>query len=301
MGRVAIVADSSACLPSELIQRYGIGVVPLGLTIGGVLYADGSLTSAELFRLIEASHDGPKTASAAPGAFLEAFAREREAGASAALCLTLSAKFSGTYGAAVEGARMASESLPGFEVRVVDTGGLAMAHGFAVLGAARVAEESGCLEEAAEAAARVGRAGRLLGSLETLRYLVKGGRVPWVVGWAASLLRIKPVLSFEDGRARSIGRPRTWAAAKERMLDEVGRWKVEGGRTGAHGLRVAVMHVDAEERARELAGEVEERFGPEELLVTEFTSVMAAHTGPGFVGLAWVEDRLGPSPPRPTP
>lgn len=282
MGRVAIVADSSACLPRELVERHGIAIVALGLTIDGVLYADGSLSSGELFRVIEASRDGPKTASAAPGAFLEAFARAREAGASAVLCLTLSAKFSGTYGAAVEGARMAGEKMPGFDVRVVDTGGLAMTHGFAVLEAARVVEESGCLEEAALAASRVGREGRLLGSLETLRYLVKGGRVPWVVGWAASLLRIKPVLSFEDGRARSIGRPRTWAAAKERMLTELRRVNCEERR-----VKVAVMHVDAEERARELAREVEERFGVEEVMVTEFTSVMAAHTGPGFVGLGW--------------
>ncbi len=286
MGRIAIVADSSACLPPDLIAQHRIGIVPLGLTIDGALYADGALTNSELFRTIEASHGGPKTASAAPGAFLKAFEREREreAGASAVLCLTLSAKFSGTYGAAVEGARIASERWPGFEVRVVDTGGLAMAHGFAVLEAARVAEESGCLDEAASAAATIGRAGRLVGSLETLRYLVKGGRVPWVVGWAASLLRIKPVLSFEDGRARSIGRPRTWAAAKERILAELRRVKSEEG----SGLRMAVMHVDAEERARELALEVGERFGVEGVIVTEFTSVMAAHTGPGFVGVAWV-------------
>lgn len=283
MTRIAIVADSSACLPPDLIAQHRIAIVPLGLTIDGVLHQDGSLPNAELFHLIEASHGGPKTASAPPGAFLEAFAREQAAGATAALCLTLSSTYSGTFAAAAEGARMATEK--GFEVRIVDTGGLAMAHGFAVLGAARAAEESACLDEAAAAAVRIGRAGRLLGSLETLRYLVKGGRVPWVVGWAASLLRIKPVLSFEGGSARSIGRPRTWAAAREQMLrrmaNEVRR---------ASSLHAAVMHVDAPSRAHELAGELQSRFRPQELLVTEFTSVMAAHTGPGFVGLAYYQD-----------
>lgn len=285
MTRIAIVADSSACLPRDLIEHHGIAIVPLGLTIDGVLHQDGTLSNAELFRLIEASHDGPKTTTATPGAFLEAFAREQADGASAALCLTLSSTFSGTHRAAAEGARMASEKLAGFEVRVVDTGGLAMAHGFAVLRAARVADESGCLDEAAEAAARVGRASRLLGSLETLRYLVKGGRVPWVVGWAASLLRLKPVLSFDDGRASSIARPRTWASAREQMLR-----RMSADVRGVSSLHAAVMHVDAQDRARELAGELESRFRPQELLVTEFTSVMAAHTGPGFVGLAYYQD-----------
>ncbi|MEO8457802.1 MAG: DegV family protein [Chloroflexota bacterium] len=284
MGRVAIVADSSVCLPRELVERYGIGIVPLGLTIDGRLYHDGSLDNAELFRLIEASRHGPKTASAAPGAFVEAFARERDAGAASVLCLTLSAGFSGTYGAAMEGAKLAADRLPGLEVRVVDTGGLAMTHGFAVLAAARAAEVSGCLDEAAYAATRVGHAGRLLGSLDTMRFVVKGGRVPWVLGWAASLLHIKPVFAFEGGSARSIARPRTWAVARDQVLRRMSA-EVRGGT-----LRASVMHVDALNRAQELASEVQSLFSPVELIITEFTSVMAAHTGPGFVGVGWYEE-----------
>ncbi len=284
MGRVAIVADSSACLPPELIEAHRIALVPLGLVIDGELFEDGSLSNGELFQRLAASRGAVQTASASPGAFLDAFARERDAGAASVLCLTLSAGYSGTHGAALDAARLAQDKLPGLEVRVVDTGGLAMAHGFAVLGAARVAEASGCIDEAAEAARRIGQAGQMLGALDTLRYLVKGGRVPWVVGWAASLLRIKPVLAFEDGSARAIARPRTWPAAREQMLRRLS----DASRDGA--LHAAVMHVDASDRARELAGDVQARFHPAELLVSEFTSVMAAHTGPGFVGLAFYRD-----------
>ncbi len=285
MGRVAVVADSSACLPGELIEANRIAIVPLGLTIGGELYADGSLTNAELFERLSASRGGATTASPSPGAFLEAFARQRDAGATAVLCLTLSARYSGTYAAALDAAALAKDRLPGLLVRVGDTGGLAMAHGFAVLGAARAANAGACLDEAADTARRIGEAGQLLGTLDTLRYVVKGGRVPWVVGWAATLLRIKPVLAFEDGSARSIGRPRTWPAASERMLR-----RMSIGASGGGPLHAAVMHVDAADRARQLACEVQARFRPAELLVSEFTSVMAAHTGPGFVGLAYYHD-----------
>src|SRR5258708_26005849 len=97
MGRVAIVADSSACLPGELIEANQIAIVPLGLTIGGEGYADGSLTNAELFERLIASRGGAQTASASPGAFLEAFARPRDAGAPAVLCPARSARFSGTH------------------------------------------------------------------------------------------------------------------------------------------------------------------------------------------------------------
>jgi DegV family protein with EDD domain len=285
MGRVAVVADSSACLPGELIEANRIAIVPLGLTIGGQLYPDGSLSNAELFERLTASRGGAQTASPAPGAFLEAFARQRDAGATAVLCLTLSARYSGTYAAALDAACLAQSRLPGLQVRVVDTGGLAMTHGFAVLRAARAIEAGACLDEAADTARRIGEAGQLLGTLDTLRYLVKGGRVPWVLAWAASLLRIKPVLAFEEGSARSIGRPRTWPAASEQMLQRLVTAASCGG-----SLHAAVMHVDAAGRARELACEVQARLRPAELLVSEFTSVMAAHTGPGFVGLAFYRD-----------
>jgi DegV family protein with EDD domain len=284
MGRVAIVADSSACLPRELIDAHRIALVPLGLTIDGELFEDGSLSNGELFRRLADSRGGAHTASPPPGAFLDAFARERDAGATSILCLTLSAGYSGTYGAAVDAANLAQDRLPGLNVRIVDTGGLAMAHGFAVLGGARVSEASGCLDEAVAAARRIGQAGQMLGALDTLRYLVKGGRVPWVVAWAASLLQIKPVLAFEHGSARSIARPRTWEAAREQMLRRL------TAEARGDGLHAAVMHVDAPERARELAGDVRTRFHPVELLVSEFTSVMAAHTGPGFVGVAYYCD-----------
>jgi len=106
--------------------------------------------------------------------------------------------------------------------------------------------------------------------------------VPWIVAWAASLLSLKPVLAFADGGVKSIARPRTWPAAKARLLSEVlgARWPA----------RVAVMHSAAPERAAELAEAVSEAMHPAELLITEFSSVMAVHTGPGFVGLAVCHD-----------
>jgi DegV family protein with EDD domain len=277
MNDVAIVADSSACLPGDLVTKYGIRLVPLGLNLDGRIIPDGSLSATEIFKLVAKSRGRVQTASAPPGDFLAAFHAAREEGAASVLCLTLSGAYSGTHDAAVAAAGMA-----GMPITVADTGGLAMTHGFAVLGAARALEAGANLEGAAALARRVGSSGRLVGSLDTLRFLVKGGRVPWIVGWGASLLRIKPVLAFADGGARSIARPRTWPAARARLLSEVmdTRWP----------SRVAVMHTAAPDRAAELAESVREALHPAELLITEFSSVMAVHTGPGFVGLAVCHD-----------
>jgi DegV family protein with EDD domain len=281
----AIVTDSSACLPPELLARHAIHVVPLGLAIGGEVFPDGALTPAELFARIDSSRERPRSTSPAPAEFLDAFGAAREDGAASALCLTLSAKYSGTHAAALSAADLASGQLPGFPVRVADTGGLAMTHGFAVLSAARALEAGADPGEAVAVASRVGAQGRLVGALATMQYLVKGGRVPWIVGWAASVLDIHPVLAFADGDARSVARSRTMSRACDRVVEYVAR-HAESGRP----LHAAVMQTAAPERAEALAAAIEGRLAPAGVMRTEFTSVMAVHTGPGFVGVAFYQD-----------
>lgn len=282
MPGVAVVADSSACLPADILEQYGIITVPLTFLLGGELCRDGAFSSAEFFRRLREASTPAVTNAPAPGEFLQAFRQARDAGAQAVLCLTLSSEYSGTYSSARNAAEMATRELPGLPVRAVDTGGLAMVHGFAVLAAARAARAGAGLDEAAAAAVAAASRGHLVGALDTMRYLAKSGRVPWIVHWAASALQIKPILAAEDGRVEGIGRVRTMARAIDRLLGYVAERTRQGG-----ALHVAVMHSDAAARAQELARRVRESFAPAELMVTEFTSVMGVHTGPGFVGLAF--------------
>jgi DegV family protein with EDD domain len=284
MPRTAVVTDSSACLPPRLEGDLGIVTVPLGLLIGDDVHPDGSLSPAELFRLADEAKRPVRTTSPAPAQFLAAYRQASDAGADDVLCLTLSARFSGTYESAVTARGLAAEELPGFDVRVVDTGGLATAHGFAVLAAARSLADGASPHAAAEKALQVAGRARLVGLLGTTRYLARGGRVPWIVHWAAQLLRIRPLLAFAEGRARSIGRVRTEEKGLARLLEYV-KEHTSGG-----ALRAAVMHTDAPEAAKRLSEALCRELAPAELLQTDFTSVMAVHTGPGFVGLAFYED-----------
>ncbi len=284
MPRTAVVTDSSACLPPHLADELGIVTVPLGLLIGDDVHPDGSLSSGELFRLADETKRPLRTTSPAPAQFLAAFRQARDAGAGAVLCLTLSARFSGTYESAITARGLAAEELPDLDVRVVDTGGLAMTHGFAVLAAARALADGASLQVAEEQALGVGGRARLVGLLGTMRYLARGGRVPWIVHWAAQLLRIRPLLAFAEGRARSVGRVRTEEKGLVRLL-EYAKAHTSGGV-----LRAAVMHTGAPEAARRLSEALCRELAPAELLQTDFTSVMAVHTGPGFVGLAFYED-----------
>jgi predicted kinase len=113
-----------------------------------------------------------------------------------------------------------------------------------------------------------------------------------VMHWATSLLRIKPILVAEGEEIHAAERVRTMPRALNRMLRRIAE-RVDGERP----LHLAVMHADAPDAARELAAAIRQRFQPEELLVTQFTSVMGAHTGPGFVGVAFFSGEPAPSDP----
>lgn len=279
---IAIVTDSSACIPAELVQQNRIIVVPVAILFGGAVFRDGELPGGEFYSRLRDTQERATTAAPAPGEFLEAFRRSRDEGASGVLCLTLSSRFSGTHSSAVNARDLAASELANFPVLVVDTGGIAMEHGFAVLAAAHAAASGATLAEAAGAAERAAAGANLVGLLDTTLYLARSGRVPWILHWAASLLRIKPVIAHAGGRIGAIGRVRTTDRGIERMVSYVEKSAGIGA-----SLAIVLMHAGAPERAQELAECVRQRLAPRELVVTEFTNAMAVHAGPGFLGLAW--------------
>ncbi len=286
MPKTAIVTDSSACLPAELIRAHRIAVVPLAFLFDDDLRHDGSLRSRDFYALLRASRKFPTTASPPPAAFVEAF-RQAAQTSEAVLCVTLPSAFSGTYSSALTAIELAQQELPGFPIRVIDSHCLAMCHGFAVLAAARAADKGASIDTAEAVVKDVAARSYLIGVLDTLRYLAKSGRVPMVVHWATSLLRIKPILAAKGEEIRAIERVRTMPRALNRLLSHV-----EDRLDGQRPLHVAVMHADAAAAADDLTHTIRRRFHPEELLVTESTSVMGAHTGPGFVGVAFFAGEL---------
>jgi len=197
------------------------------------------------------------------------------------LCVTLSARFSGQYHSAQVAKELAKEAIPGVTIEILDSGTAAGRSGFVVLAAAREARPGSGLAEVVERARQVAREVRLVAMVDTLSYLVRGGHVPRAAAWASALLRIKPILTLNDGDVHPLARIRTTARAIDRML------RILEERAGKPPLHVAVMHADALENALVLKGRIAAAFAPAELLVTEFTPVMGAHIGPGLIGVAF--------------
>ncbi len=280
--KVAIVTDSSACIPAELAEHYGIGVVPLNVIFGDKTYQDGiDISPVEFYARLREVAELPTTSHSSAGTHLEAYRKASQA-APSILCITISTKFSGQFSSARVAMELAKESLPGVAIEVLDCGTAAAAQGLVVMAAARAAASGQSLDEVtAEAKSVAGRVS-LLAMVDNLHYLVRGGHVPKLAAMASSLFRIKPVLTINDGDARPLAKAQTTSGALKRMLGIMKRRVIRG-----QPLHVAVMHADALDNAVALRDEISARFQCSELFVTEFTPVMGAHIGPGLVGVAF--------------
>ncbi len=284
MKRVAIITDSTACIPLELAATYDIRLIPLFLEFEDTVYEDGMEGSAAAFyQTLAEAKQPPTTAAPAPGVYAEAMLRAGEH-ASAVLAITVSRQFSAMFDAASQGMALAKEQAPNLDVRVLDSGAAAMAQGFVVLEAARAAREGNAIDGVISRAEALRPRVQLLVALDTLTYLGRSGRVPRLLAWAASPLQVKPVVAFEKGSYRPIGLARSMSGASARLFQAL-----KQRRTGPR-MHVAVQHTNTPDEAGRLAGLVRNELDPAELFVTEFTQVMGVHTGPGLLGFAFYSE-----------
>jgi len=284
MNAIAVVTDSAAALPPELLRQYDIHVVPELLYWNGHTYRDGvDITPEEVYRRLRDGSMPPRTSAPSVGDFVQLYTcLGREA--SGIVSVHLASYLSATCQAARVASDAVEEVVP---VRVVDSGTAAMGQGFAVLAAARAASRGADLEEVAREAERVSRRVRVFAMLDTLEYVQRCGRVSWAAALAASALRIKPILGIDGRGVNLMAKPRTQKRAVRVMLE-----KMED-LVGNRPVHVAVMHADVLAEAEALQQEVAARFNCLELFIAEFTPVMGSQTGPGLLGLAFYTEDGG--------
>ena len=281
-GRVAIITDSSACIPAELVEKYGIELVPMNVILGDKTYRDGiDISPTEFYTLIRQAKELPTTSHSSPGTHFEAY-RRASLRAGNILCITHSSRFSGQFNSARVAMEIAKTALPDVVIEVLDCGTAAAAQGLVVLAAARAVTSGQSLTKVVETAKSVARQVSLLAMVDTLDYLVKGGHVRRAAALASSLLRIKPIFTLNEGDAHPVTNARTTLGAIKRIIKIMGQKIVKG-----QPLHVAVMHADALDGAIVLRDQISSQFDCIELFITEFTPVMGAHIGPGLVGIAF--------------
>lgn len=286
MRRVAVITDSTCCLPAELLARHSIRVVPLLIVVGDKTYRDGiDITPAEVYRIMRQGRDLPTTSVPTPDDFFHTY-QEVGREAESIVCITLTGLQSKTFEAATLGGKLARDVIPRTRIEVIDSRAVAGALGFMVLEAARAADRGAGLEEVCESARRTGARMNFLAMVDTLHYLARTGRIARAAAWAGSVLNVKPVLehSTSVGETAPFARPRSRAKAVEVMLQTMAE------RMGGSRVHVLVHHADEAQEGERLKAEIERRFKCAETYLTEFTPIMGVHAGPGVLGTAfWKE------------
>ncbi len=274
---IQIVTDSTADLPAELVSEHAISVVPLSVFFGDEELLDGvDIDSEHFFRRLEREPALPTTSQPSAGAFRDVYQRLKDEGATEILSVHLSEKLSGTLASARQGVA----EVDGVRIELVDSGVTTLALGLGVIAAAEAVKSGASLEEARDVALGQFARTHTFFLVDTLEYLRRGGRIGRAQELFGSLLRVKPLLSLQDGEVVPIGRVRTKAKAIEELLNRAAALRPIEQMMAAHATTPDELDYLAE-RLRGIAPQapiVTGRIGP----------VIGVHAGPGMLAFAVV-------------
>ena len=287
MQKVAILADSIACLTPEMVRQYQLRIIPINIQFNGAIYRDGvDLTSTEAYRLLDEAPDYFASSPASVGEYVDAY-REASTRAEGILCITLSSKLSTLYNMARVAKEEVGNELHQTPVEVMDSKTAAVGEGLIVSAAARAAAEGKDLAEVTEVAKAVRNKISVIGIMETIRYVYRTGRIPKITAKVGSMLNIKPIFTITEGAVRIGGLARSKEQAVKRALKMM---RKEVGKSPVH---VAVAHADVLEEGERLKEQISSEFNCVELWLTDFSPVMAYATGTGVLAIAFYTDVKG--------
>jgi len=275
--KIGIVTDSTADLPAYLIEEHNIQVVPTILVLDGREYADGiGISREEFYNQLPSLQTAPTTAAPSIGDFTTPYGTLFSQGCDHIISIHAASQLT----TIVNIARQAANEFPD-KVTCIDSGSLSLGLGFQVVAAAEEAEFG--LKSALAAVTSTRKRLQVYAALDTMEYLKRSGRVPGTVAALGGLLSIKPMIELADGEVKPIGAVRTTKQADERIL----KLLLEMGEL----QRLAILHTNAEPRARNLLNEMMSQARqsvPRDIIFVNVTAVIGTHIGPNGLGFAVV-------------
>jgi DegV family protein with EDD domain len=288
MPRVAVVTDTTAYAPSEVLEANGVQVVSLYVNFG----TERTEREAEIadydrfFDELRSAEELPTTSQPSVGDFVSVYEPLLSEGHE-----VVSIHIAGGLSGTPEAARQAKETLErdgssGDRVHVLDSTTAAGGLGLVVLAAARrAADPSATGPDVLEAARQARESLKMWFAIDTLEFLKRGGRIGAASAWIGSTLKIKPILSVEN-EITPVERVRTSGRAFERMVDYARQRKDSGANAWV------VQHIQAPDQAELLADRCREVFDRESVFTSEIGPVLGVHTGPGLLGVGSIPERF---------
>jgi DegV family protein with EDD domain len=280
--QVAVVTDSTASIPEELLEELHIHTVAYYIHRGQEVLRDlVTIQRQEFLNWLATASILPTTASPGPGDYIEAYKSLAESGTDEIISIHMTSKASGAYQAACIAQSMLQEEMPQLHIDVIDTRNAALCQGWMAIEAARAALAGLRLDRVAAKVRGMIPVTHLLQTADTLRYLYMGGRIGRAKNLVGSLLNIKPLIGVEDGEIVPLGLARSRVQAYQAMVDKI---EVVVGNSK---IKIAYMHAGAKQEVEKIKSIVEGRLNAVESIIGELSPALAVHTGPGTAGLCY--------------
>jgi len=281
MDNIAIITDSTSDIPVSLAKEYGIIIMPLYVGFEGKLYKEGeTITSEKVYEKLEA---GVKVNTSAPstGDFTNIF-RDliEEKGKNLIYCIHLSSKLSGT----VNSANQAKKFFPQAKIKVIDSKNVTLSLGLIVLEAARAAREGKSEEEIDSLIESLIKKSKFFATIENFEYLFKGGRAPFLRKLLSKSIIFKLIITIDkNGKIK----PKKFVRNRKNTFIEFCR-QVKKASSSAKKVHIGIFYGSGKKTALELEKLIRDDSDIEidEIILTEITTIISAHTGPGICGIA---------------
>ncbi len=279
---VKVVTDSSSDLPPEVAGELGITVVPLYLRFGDEVYRDGvDISPDEFYRKLVASPVHPTTSQPPPSDFADVYRRLAQE-TDAVVSVHISSKASGTYDSALRARDMVGTKC---RIEVVDSLSVSMGLGLIALAAARLARAGEGLNRVMDEVREAVIATRIVGLLDTLKYVLLGGRLGKAKALLGTLLNVKPLLTMRGGEIMPVGVVRTRAKGIEKLVEIV--------RSALNIQELAIVHSTSLDEASSLRERLAEVLSEDRIHMARLGPALGVHGGPGTLLVALREKVSG--------
>jgi DegV family protein with EDD domain len=280
VSNVAIVTDSVADLPPQIVEELGITVVPLVVRFGTDLYRDGlDLSPDQFYEKLRTSKVLPATSVPSPGDFADAYNKLAEKTNEIAV-ISLTSKLSATYQVALQAVGLMKKQC---RVEVLDSQWAIMAQGFIVIAAAKAAQSGASLDEVLDVARHTMHRVDMCAAFDTLEYLERGGRIGKAQAFLGSLLKVNPIIGIKDGEVHPLARERSRAKAIDYLYNFVASFgNVEG---------LAVEYAIDLDEANRLVQRLHAKYPQVPIYLSRTSPVIGTHTGPGLIVVSMLGDR----------
>jgi len=272
---IKIVTDSTADLPVKLAEELNVTVVPVYLRFGEQVYRDRvDISEDEFYQRLLNDPIHPNTAQPSPQDFADVYEKLSK-DADGIVSIHLTSKLSGTYNSAVQGKKIVKSKCP---IEIIDAQTLTIAFGLMVIRASTMAKNGKSLKQIVDEVNKMIPNVHLLILFDTLKYLVKGGRIGKAKGLMGSMLNVKPLLTMKDGELAPSGQVRTRSKGIDRLVDF--------SKNATEIQDLAVLYSTTPDEAQDLVERISPIFPKERILLARLGPGLGVHGGPGILAVA---------------